>query len=131
MKYFLLLVMIVVSLQLLTAQEIGSTGEQQLENLTNAEEVEIEDDFYIVKLDQFRKHPINLNNTTADELKQLLLLSDLQIDNLLNYRRLLGKLVSLYELQAVPSWDSATIQKILPFIRVADDGLPIDKLQDG
>lgn len=129
MKYILLIAIIVFSLQPLPAQEIGSTGEQQLENLANVDEAEIEDDSYIVKLEQVKKHPVNLNVTTANELKALGLLSDLQIDNLLNYRRLLGKLVSVYELQAVPTWDSATIQKLLPFIRITDDGMQIDKLR--
>jgi hypothetical protein len=33
---------------------------------------------------------------------------------------LLGKLISIYELQAVPTWDVETIKKILPFVKVGD-----------
>ncbi|MBK8310252.1 MAG: hypothetical protein IPL04_04470 [Chitinophagaceae bacterium] len=37
----------------------------------------------------------------------------------LTYRNLFGKLISLYELQAVPSWDIGTIKKLVPFITTA------------
>jgi hypothetical protein len=92
--------------------------EQQLENLTASEEAETEDDSHLLVADQFRKHPLNLNNADADDLRELNLLSGLQIDNLLSYRTLLGKLISIYELQAVPSWDLPLIRKILPYITI-------------
>jgi hypothetical protein len=47
----------------------------------------------------------------------------LQIANLISYRKLVGKFISIYELQAVPSWDTQIIKKLLPFITVAE---PID-----
>jgi hypothetical protein len=112
----------------LNAQETGSTSEQQLENLAETEEGEIEDDSYMLQLERFKKHPVNLNVATADELKLLRLLTDLQINNLLIYRNLLGKLVHAYELQSIPTWDSATIQKVLPFIIISDGLLPLEKL---
>ncbi len=58
-----------------------SKTEQQLENLAEAEEVETEDDSYLQSLAQFRKNRINLNTADAGELKELLILSDLQILN--------------------------------------------------
>lgn len=100
------------------AQEIPLSTEQQLEDQTNAGEGETEDDAYLQELQQFRKDPINLNTADAEELKQLRIITDLQIANLISYRFLLGKLISIYELQAVPSWDIITIKKILPFVTV-------------
>jgi hypothetical protein len=100
------------------AQEIPVTTEQQLENLTDAEQAETEDDSYLQQLEYFRKNPINLNTADANELKDLRMLTDLQIENLVSYRRLFGKLISVYELQAVPAWDIMTIKKIVPFITV-------------
>ncbi len=97
-------------------QEIPLTTEQQLENQTDADQGETEDDAYLQDLDHFRKNPLNLNTADADELKQLKIVTDLQIANLISYRNLFGKLVSIYELQAVPSWDVATIKKLLPFV---------------
>ncbi len=98
--------------------------EQQLENLAEATETETEDDSYLQSLAQFKKSKLNLNIADASELKELILLSDLQIQSLIKYRQLLGKLVSIYELQSIPSWDVETIQKLLPFIKV-DDEIPI------
>ena len=97
-------------------QEIPITTEQQLENQTDADQAETEDDAYLQELEQFRKNPINLNTADADELKQLRIVTDLQIANLISYRNLFGKLISIYELQAVPSWDVGTIKKIAPFV---------------
>lgn len=98
------------------AQEIPISTEQQLENLTDAEQGETEDDSYLQELERFKKNPINLNTADAEELKQLRFINALQIANLISYRKLMGKFTSMYELQAVPAWDPATIKKILPFV---------------
>ncbi len=112
-----------------------SSVEQQLENLTDADQLETEDDSYLQQMQQFIKNPININNATADELRELKIISDLQIDNLIAYRRLFGKLISIYELQAVPSWDLFTIKRILPLIIVTNSVLIKDefskRLKDG
>ena len=72
-------------------------------------------------MQQFTKSPLNLN--TADEvlLKELVILTPLQIQSLLSYRRLFGKLINIYELQAVPGWDIATIEKLRPYITVSSE----------
>ena len=100
------------------AQDIPPVTEQQLENLTDADQSETEDDSYILELEQFRKNPLNLNTANADELRELKIITDLQIENLISYRRLFGNFISIYELQAVPSWDIATIRRLLPFITI-------------
>jgi len=102
------------------AQEVPATTEEQLENLADAQQAETEDDSYLQGLEHFKKHPININSADANELKELIILSDLQIDNLVSYRNLLGKFISIYELQSVPAWDIATIKKILPYIMVGN-----------
>ena len=103
------------------AQEIPvSTTEQQLENLTDADQSETEDDSYLQQLEQFRKNPVNLNTADENDLRELKILSGLQIANFISYRKLFGKFINVYELQAVPSWDIQTIRKLLPFITLAD-----------
>ncbi len=84
------------------SQEIPPATEQQLENQTDADQGETEDDAWLQELEQFRKNPINLNTADADELKQLKIITDLQIANLISYRNLFGRFISIYELQAVP-----------------------------
>jgi hypothetical protein len=118
-KLFVILFFIHFSLFNCIAQVVPPVTEQQLENLTDVDQAETEDDSFLQALDHFRKDPMNLNTADANELRELRLLTDLQIENLISYRRLLGKLVSIYELQAVPSWDIVTIQKLLPYITIA------------
>ncbi|HEX4876667.1 MAG TPA: hypothetical protein VFV31_08350 [Chitinophagaceae bacterium] len=125
---FIFSVVFVCALPPVEAQEIPSSAEQQLENQTDADQAETEDDAWLQEMEQFRKNPINLNFAEPDELRQLRILTDLQINNLLLYRELLGRLSSLYELQAVPAWDVPTIKKILPFVSIASPVLLKEEL---
>ncbi len=68
-----------------------------------------------------RRHPLDLNTAGPEELAELRLLNDLQITQLLTYRETAGPLLAVYELQAVPGFDLATIRRILPFVRVSSD----------
>jgi hypothetical protein len=103
----------------------GSTTEQQLENLADQQEGEPEDDTYLQALAQYRKNKLDLNTAEENDLKELRIVTELQIQNFLRYRQLLGKLLDVHELQAIPTWDVETIQRILPFVRVGNL-LPID-----
>lgn len=116
MRYCFIFFCCLFSVQVL-AQETQTT-EQQIENITEADESETEDDSYLQSLQQYLKNKLNLNAATEAELKEFSFLTPLQIANFFNYRRLFGKFINLYELQAIPSWDVETIQKLLPFITV-------------
>lgn len=107
----------------LRAQEVPQRVQQQLEDVAEARDVEPEDDGWLQQLEYFRKHPLSINSATADDLRSLHLLTDLQIHNLLQYRAALGRLVDVHELQAVPGWDLALIQRLLPFITVSDGAM--------
>ncbi|MFI5133038.1 MAG: ComEA family DNA-binding protein [Chitinophagales bacterium] len=119
-KFFIIFLSVNFYLLSAKAQDIPATTEQKLENLTDADQGETEDDSYLQELEQFRKNPVNLNTADANELKELKIISDLQIQNLISYRRLFGNLINIYELQAVPSWDITTIRKLLPFITITN-----------
>lgn len=98
-----------------------TTTEQQLENITeNSEDQETEDDSYLQQLVQLQRNPVNINSVDENFLRDLRLLTPMQIVNFLKYREVLGKLINLYELQAIPGWDLATIQKIRPFFTVSN-----------
>ena len=97
-----------------------STIEQQLENLTDIDQAETEDDSYHQQWERFRRNPLNLNTADETDLRELKILSGLQIANFLSYRKLFGKFISIYELQAVPSWDIQIIKKLVPFVTIAD-----------
>lgn len=98
------------------AQEPLPVQEQQLENQAERSDMETEDDTYWQQLESLRRHPLDLNVATLADLEGLPMLNALQIANFLRYRSLLGKLVSLHELQAIPAWDVQTIRQLLPLV---------------
>lgn len=65
-------------------------------------------------------HPINLNRASADELRQLIMLTEIQIFNLLRHIQTHGRLISLHELQTIDGFDQQSISSILPFVTIAD-----------
>lgn len=69
-------------------------------------------------LSYLSENPINLNRITAEQLKLIPFLSDIQILNILDYRRKQGEFVSIYELKNIRLLDMETIELILPFIYV-------------
>ena len=69
---------------------------------------------------QLLANKINLNTANAEELRFLNLLSEQQVQSLLEYRTTNGALLSVYELQAVPGFDLNTINKIISFVKVED-----------
>jgi Helix-hairpin-helix motif len=117
-KFFIILFSIHFSLFTSFGQDIPPATEQQLENLTDADQAETEDDSYLQQLEQFRKNPLNLNLAEASELRDLRILTDLQIANLISYRRLFGRFINIHELQAVPTWDVSTLRKLMPFVTI-------------
>ncbi|RZL34851.1 MAG: helix-hairpin-helix domain-containing protein, partial [Pedobacter sp.] len=75
----------------------------------------------------YRKRPINLNNTTAEELNTLVFLSPLQISNLFEHLEKNGKLIDILEIQSIPNFDVETVQRLLPFVTLNHTDL-VDKI---
>ncbi len=114
-----------------TEQTINTNTEQQLENITeNNTDTETEDDSYLQLLSSYIKQPLNINYADEEALKTLKILSPIQINNLVSYRNKLGLLINFYELQAIPGWDIATIQKIKPYIKVDKNVDPLSTIKD-
>ena len=131
-KLFLLLLTIFTSYHPLVGQgndnSIPFDLEQQLEQYLEQTELESTDfDFNTIleQLHYYLKHPLDLNRATPTELSALGFLTPVQISNLQVYIYKIGPLLSIYELQAVPSFDKQTIQLILPYVCIKkglDDG---------
>lgn len=69
------------------------------------------------QLMELASHPINLNQTNAEELGQLSWLSDEQIDDILMYQYQ-HPFVDVYELQLIASLKDYDIRNLLPFVYV-------------
>jgi hypothetical protein len=78
-------------------------GEEELSQLTE-------------RLSFYSRYPIDLNHTTPEQLKELIFLSALQINNLFAHIRTNGKLKDILELQAIDDFDPGTISRLLPFV---------------
>ncbi len=110
--------------------------EQQLEATTeNNDDNETEDDSFLQQMQHFLQAPVNLNTADAALLKELLVLTPLQIENIITYRKLFGNFISIYELQAIPGWNVRAIQRILPYVTVSINttiaGTFKERLQNG
>ncbi|QYH38917.1 helix-hairpin-helix domain-containing protein [Algoriphagus sp. NBT04N3] len=65
---------------------------------------------------QLYQNPIDINKADMETLQSTFLLNPLQINEFLQYRAEMGPFLSLYELQAIPGFDQATIESLLPFL---------------
>jgi hypothetical protein len=61
---------------------------------------------------------LNLNKADKEDLENLGLLTPAAIKSFLEYREKLGPLVSIYELQAIPGWNIATIHRVRAHVEV-------------
>ena len=96
--------------------------QQQLENIAeNNDNEDIDYTDLLEGLTYYKEHPINLNNTSKEELQRLTFLNDIQINYLLTHIEKNGKLITIYELQSIKDFDLQTIKKILPYVRVTDN----------
>lgn len=75
----------------------------------------------------FMEHPLNLNYATFDEMKQLLFITDFQINKIIEYRNMYGNFLTIYELQAVEGLDEGLIDLLMPFVAVSQEK-PVVKL---
>ncbi len=104
-----------------TLPELTAAEESQLEDYTAHTDQVPEDDMHLQQLQAYTRHKINLNTNSVALLKSLHILSPMQIQQLLQYRRQLGDLLSIYELQAVPGFDALLISRLLPYVKVGKD----------
>jgi len=87
---------------------IESMGQEMDENLDFQE---ILDD-----LTYLGQHPLAINSATKEDLQRLHFLSDIQIDDLIEFRTKTGQIYSLYEMTAINGFNQDLMQKLEPFI---------------
>ena len=124
MKYFALLFCFFI-IKIVVAQDTipeENTHQRIIEDIV--EQIGGEDDFdFNTQFDQLQvylRNPINLNRATIEDLTNLSLLSPLQVDQFFQYKTIAGNLIAIEELQAIPSFDLATIEQILPYVTVKE-----------
>ncbi len=73
-------------------------------------------------LEDLKRHPLNLNSSSKDQLLMLPGMNDILATNLHNYIHDFGALSSTYELQAVPGFNLEVFRKIQPYVMVKKSG---------
>ncbi|MFZ1618240.1 MAG: helix-hairpin-helix domain-containing protein, partial [Flavobacteriales bacterium] len=75
-------------------------------------------------------YPLDLNRATAQDLADLYMLSDIQVNAILDHRQRFGKFISIYELQTIDALDMATLEEVRPFITVRSEGASRTSLKE-
>lgn len=70
------------------------------------------------QLEIYYEHPIQLNSTNKEELIRLQLLSEIQINKLLEHIGKNGDLIAMEELQSIETFDLGSIKLIQPFVKI-------------
>lgn len=110
-------------LQLIKAQKYP---EQQLnldefiQKIVSTQQSDINYEDLYENLYQLYQNPLDINKASAEDLRNLFLLSELQINNLIAYRTENGDFLSFYELQAVLGFDVPFIRTIIPFLAISN-----------
>lgn len=118
MKTVCLIIAILLIVDTLRAQDPAI--QQPLEDLMesmgqepdeNADFQEISDD-----LTYLNQHPLTINSASKEELQRLHFLSDIQIDDLIEFRTKTGQIYSIYEMASIEGFNPELLQKLEPFI---------------
>lgn len=72
------------------------------------------------QLSDLLRNPIDLNKATEQEFKQLIFLSNYQIQQIILHRRKIERFISPLELQVVPGISLEQLEQLLPFVIVKD-----------
>ncbi len=122
LKTFIILVLLVqgsfysLSQQLLLPPAIEEIIEEIASNAEeDADLSAIIDDLYFLW-----ENPINLNNTTLEELSRIYVLNVFQIINLLEYVRIFGPVSTMFELSYIEGFSPDIILKIAPFVKLVE-----------
>jgi len=112
--------------------ELSPATREYIENVVADSDSDFDFDDIFDALRGYRRKPLNLNQTTEEELSDLGLLNSIQINALVDYRKQFGQLIDIRELQAIPQFDLETINRILPYVTVRKSAetfnVPIGKM---
>jgi hypothetical protein len=94
---------------------------EKIENLAERSEIELDFTDLLDNITFLLDNPVDLNNASFDELKQIIFLTDFQIIKILEYRAKYGNFLTIYELQGVEGLNEETIQLMEPFVKISTE----------
>jgi len=119
-SYFVIFIIYLGTLVNLGAQSQTFEKYESFEDLTEAifSETDLQIDYSTLfdELYYYHENPININTANYDQLKKLYILSDFQIQCLLDYIRENGAIVSIYELLYIYGFSQKEVRFLEPLI---------------
>lgn len=94
----------------------GGTEINKMEDIVERTDAELDYSDFADDLGRLRRHPVNLNAASDEDLRKLTFLNELQIANLRSYIGQYGSIASIYELQMIEGFNQEIIELMLPFI---------------
>lgn len=110
------------------SNSIENLIEDILVQMTEENEDETDYSEYYDDLIALSQNPLNLNQATQNQLKDLFFLSDIQIENILYYIYQFGTMQTIYELRLIDGLDERDIRRMLPFVYVTEEKRRSEKL---
>jgi hypothetical protein len=126
MRAYVVMAVLLGSLSLFAQQDTTRSDidlEKFAERMFQVQDADVNYEDVYESLLLFYTDPLNLNKATEAQLASLYILSPSQIQSFMDYRDTNGKLLSIYELQAIDGFDLATIEVLLPFISLEESAL--------
>ena len=84
------------------------------------------------RLNNYRKYPMDINKVKNEQLKELMFISPLQINNLILHRQENGPFQEVLELQSIEGFDDETVRWLTNFVTVNQphllSGISINKI---
>jgi len=114
--YLITLIFFIIDFAIAQDPAIQQTLENLMESMgqepdENIDFQEIQDD-----LNYLSQHPLDINSATKEEFQRLHFLSDLQIDDIIEFKTKTGPIYSLYEMAVIDGFNTELLQKLEPFI---------------
>jgi hypothetical protein len=122
--YFFLLMICVMNLRGQDRQEIAT---RIVEDLVGTQDENYDYETVYENILQILSNPVNLNTADKEELRQLRILNEIQIQEIIDYRNSSGNFLSIYELQSLKSFDQNTARRLSQLILIKDPSEDLNK----
>ena len=118
MRYFLAIIFIAFGI-IANAQDPEKSTQvidNIIENIASKIDADIDYTTLYEDLINIYYDPININTCSKEDLSKLIFINDIQINNLMNYRKKYGRFLSVYELKLINGFNNDDVKNLIPFI---------------
>lgn len=101
-------------------EESNEIVNQILEMVSRDPDEDFDYSEFAEKLNYYQRQPIDINKANAEQLKELIFLSPIQIAEIISHRLANGSFLDELELQTLKSFDAESISLLLHFVKVGE-----------